>query len=241
MLDLLTTAAVLAADPSQPELTGITKWVVDIMTALGPVGVALAIFLENVWPPIPSEVILPLAGFTASQGGMPLWAAILAATIGSITGAWMLYGLGAAVGHDRMVRFFEWMPLTRGEDIDKTGAWFKRHGNKAVFFGRFVPVFRSLISIPAGIERMPLVSFSLFTTAGSLIWNSIFVLLGFWLGEQWHLVEPYTDWMTPVVVVIVGALILWWVARRIRDNRRRARDGANTHAASRDTPGSAAE
>lgn len=156
----------------------IVEWVLDLMDRIGGPGIALGIFLENVFPPIPSEVILPLAGFTAAQGRYSLVEAVLWATFGSVAGALLLYGIGAALGLDRLKVIAHRMPLVDVADIDKTDAWFGKHGPKAVFFGRFVPGIRSLISIPAGIDRMPVAKFLGYTTAGSLIWNTLFVWLG---------------------------------------------------------------
>ena len=167
----------------------IVEWVLDLMDRIGGPGIALGIFLENVFPPIPSEVILPLAGFTAAQGRYSLVEAVLWATFGSVAGALLLYGIGAALGLDRLKVIAHRMPLVDVADIDKTDAWFSKHGPKAVFFGRFVPGIRSLISIPAGIDRMPVTKFLGYTTAGSLIWNTLFVWLGFQLGDRYHLVE----------------------------------------------------
>lgn len=203
----------MATDPQQ--LTGIAHWAVSMMETLGAPGAGLAIALENLFPPLPSEVILPLAGFTASQGSFSLWAVLLWTTVGSLVGALALYGLGAWLGRDRMRRIADRMPLVTIEEVDKTEAWFHRHGDKAVFFGRMLPLFRSFISIPAGIERMPLVRFTLLTTAGSAIWNAIFVVAGFYLGENWDVVERYAGWLQAIVIVGVLAFLVWWVYRRV--------------------------
>ncbi|RCV52083.1 hypothetical protein DEF23_09625 [Marinitenerispora sediminis] len=194
------------------------------MEALGGPGAAIAIALENIFPPIPSEVILPLAGFTASQGGMNLGAAIAWTTLGSVVGALVLYGLGALLGRDRMRAIAAWMPLVKVSDIDRTEAWFRRHGVKAVFFGRMVPIFRSFISIPAGIERMRLTTFLAFTTLGSLIWNTVFVLAGYLLGESWWLVEEYASVFSRGVAVAIVLAVGVFVAVRLRAARLRRRD-----------------
>ena len=201
------------------ELSGIAGWAVDVMTALGPFGVAVTIFLENAWPPIPSEIILPLAGFTAAQGSFTVAEAIIWATVGSVVGAWMLYGLGRVFGHDRLVAIAEKLPLVRGSDITKTTDWFNRHGSKAVFFGRMLPIFRSLISIPAGLEKMNFLLFTALTLAGSAIWNSIFVGAGFMLGENWHAIGPWADVLQYMVIAAVVLVIVWWVVKRVLENR----------------------
>jgi membrane protein DedA with SNARE-associated domain len=196
-------------------LSGIAQWAVDMMETIGAPGAGLAIALENLFPPLPSEVILPLAGFTASRGEFSIVEALIWTTLGSVVGAWVLYGLGAWLGRDRMRAIVGKVPLVDLEDVDKVEAWFARHGYKAVFFGRMIPLFRSLISIPAGIERMPLGKFLGLTTAGSLIWNSIFVFAGYLLGESWHLVEQYADTFQKIVIVVVIIAVAYFLMSRI--------------------------
>ncbi|RLQ81225.1 DedA family protein [Mycetocola zhadangensis] len=193
------------------------------METLGPVGAGLIVFLENVFPPIPSEVILPLAGFTASQGSFSIVEAIAWTTLGSILGAFLLYGLGRWLGHDRTVWLAARIPFVDPDDIVRTVDWFGRHGKKAVFFGRMLPIFRSLISIPAGIEKMNLVIFGALTALGSLSWNSIFVVAGFILGENWSVVLQYADILKYLVVAGVAVLVLWWVVRTVQRQRARRR------------------
>jgi membrane protein DedA with SNARE-associated domain len=202
-------------------LPGVAAWAVDIMEAVGAPGAGLAIALENVFPPLPSEVILPLAGFTASRGSFGLAEALVWTTLGSVLGALVLYGVGALLGRDRMRAVAAKLPLVDVEDVDRTEAWFGRHGAKAVFFGRMVPVFRSLISIPAGIERMPVWKFLLLTTAGSLIWNTVFVLSGFYLGEHWHVVERYAGVFQKIVIAVVAVAAAYWVLKRLAKRRNR--------------------
>jgi membrane protein DedA with SNARE-associated domain len=207
------------------ELGGVAGWAVSLMETLGGPGAGIAIALENLFPPLPSEVILPLAGFTASQGDMSLTGAIFWTTLGSLLGALVLYGLGALLGRQRMRAIATAMPLIKVEDVDKAEAWFARHGTKAVFFGRMVPLFRSFISIPAGIERMPLGAFVLYTTLGSLIWNVIFVMAGFTLGENWHVVERYADPLQKLVILAVVVAVAWFVVNRLVRQRMSRRRG----------------
>ncbi|OZM79079.1 DedA family protein [Pseudonocardia sp. MH-G8] len=204
-----------------PQLDGIVGWVVDLMEALGAPGVGLAIALENVFPPLPSEVFLPLAGFAAARGDLSLVAAIVWTTIGSVVGALALYGLGAALGRDRLRAIVDRMPLVDLKDVDKAEQWFARHGAKAVFFGRMVPLVRSMISVPAGVERMNFALFLALTAAGSLIWNSAFVLAGYVLGDNWHVVEQYAGIASKLVLVAVVVAVVVFVARRIRARKRR--------------------
>lgn len=207
---------ITANSGSGEELTGVAGWAVDMMEKLGPMGAGLAIALENLFPPLPSEIILPLAGFTASQGEFTLAEALLWTIAGSVVGAVALYGLGVIIGRDRMYWVWERLPLTKRSDLERTEEWFARHGRKTVFFGRMVPIFRSLISIPAGVERMPFGVFLGLTTAGSTIWNTTFVLSGYFLGEQWHRVEQYVGVFQWIVIVVVVAAVAWWLVLRVR-------------------------
>lgn len=197
-------------------LSSLADWAVSLMDVIGPVGAGLAIAMENLFPPLPSEVILPMAGLASSRGSFTLFEALFWTTAGSIVGALLLYGLGAWLGVARLRAIAAKVPLLHPEDIDRTVAWFSRHGGKAVFFGRMIPIFRSLISIPAGITRMPLWRFTLLTAAGSLIWNSIFVLSGFFLGESWHIVERYADILQYVVIAGAALAVAWFLFVRVR-------------------------
>jgi membrane protein DedA with SNARE-associated domain len=197
-------------------LTTIVDAVVSLMDVIGPAGAGIAIALENLFPPLPSEVILPMAGLAASRGSFTLLEAIAWTTLGSIVGAFALYGLGAWLGVERLRRIAARVPLLHPEDIDRTVAWFGRHGGKAVFLGRMIPLFRSLVSIPAGITRMPLWRFGLLTAAGSLIWNSIFVLAGFFLGEAWPVVEQYAGFLQYIVIAAAALGVSWFISVRIR-------------------------
>jgi len=205
---------------SSPNLDGVAGWAVNLMETLGAPGAGLAIALENLFPPLPSEVILPLAGFTASKGNMSLFDAVLWTTLGSVIGALALYGVGALLGRERVVLIASKLPLVSVSDIEKTEAWFARHGRKTVFFGRMIPIFRSLISIPAGIERMPIMTFTLLTTLGSLIWNTAFVMAGFLLGEQWELVERYMGVVSKSVLGIVILAMVVFIVVKLSDRRK---------------------
>jgi membrane protein DedA with SNARE-associated domain len=200
----------------EPPTDGIAGWVTDLMSTLGAPGAGLAIALENLFPPLPSELFLPLAGFTASTGEMSLVAAILWTTAGSVVGALVLYYLGALLGRDRIRVIAKKLPLVDVSDVDKTEDWFDRHGSKAVFIGRMVPVFRSLISIPAGIERMALTKFVVLTATGSLIWNTALIMAGYLLGENWYLVDQYLGVVSTVVLVLLGVAVVWFVVSRLR-------------------------
>ena len=210
----------MRATKSESILTQIADWAVSLMDLIGAPGAGLAVALENLFPPIPSEVILPLAGLAASRGSFTLAEALLWTTVGSVVGAYLLYALGALLGAGRLSRIAERVPLLHAADVERTVAWFHRHGRWAVFFGRMLPVFRSLISIPAGVSRMPLWQFGLMTMAGSFLWNTIFILAGYFLGENWHVVERYSSILQYVVLVALALGILWFILRRVQTSRR---------------------
>lgn len=207
-------------DAGADNLNAIAAWAVSLMETLGGFGAGVAIAAENLFPPLPSEIILPLAGFAAAQGTLGLVEVLIWTTVGSVVGALVLYGIGAWLGRHRMYAIARRMPLLKTEDVERTETWFEKHGSKAVFFGRMIPIFRSLISIPAGIERMPLVRFTLLTLAGSAIWNTIFVLAGFFLGANWHIVEDYAGVFQKIVIAAVAVAFVVWVVIRFRQLRR---------------------
>ena len=204
-------------------LQNIIDWVISIMEAIGSPGVGLAVFLENVFPPIPSEVILPLAGFTASQGSINVVAAFIWATVGSLTGAYFLYYLGAAIGANRLRKIAAWMWLVKVEDVDNALAWFDKYGKASILIGRVIPGIRSLISIPAGIDRMNPLTFGFYTLLGSSIWNALLIYCGWVLGENWHAVEGVIDQYSKVVYALVAlalVAVFIWLLRRARQEKR---------------------
>jgi membrane protein DedA with SNARE-associated domain len=213
------TTAPLSAATGGPELTGLAGWVVSVVEALGPLGVGLLVALENLFPPIPSEVVLPVAGYVASQGQMSLGWAIVGATLGAVLGAWILYGLGAWFGRDRLRRWLDRMPLMEVEDLDRAEGWFTRHGGAAVLIGRCVPVVRSLVSIPAGLEKMSQPTFLLYTTLGSAVWNSALVTAGYVLGAQWEDVGHYSDYINYAVYAVIAFVLIRFVWTRLRRRR----------------------
>lgn len=191
------------------------------METLGAPGVGLAILLENLFPPIPSEVVLPLGGFTVAQGSLNFLAVFIWATIGSVVGAYILYGVGAWLGADRLRAIADWMWLVKSSDVDKALEWFDRYGKPSIFFGRLIPGVRSLISIPAGLDRMNLITFGLWTLLGSGIWNIILITLGFKLGENWELVTGYVDQYSKVVyialILIMVGFLAFFIRRAVRE------------------------
>jgi membrane protein DedA with SNARE-associated domain len=204
---------------------GITGWLLQLVETLGPVGVGFSILLETVIPPIPSEAVLGLAGVLIRSGEMGIVPVILFATLGSVLGAIFFYYIGRALGPRRSHAFLDRLPLVETADVDRTFAWFERHGRSAVFFGRMVPIVRSFISVPAGVVRMPFGQFVLYSAAGSLIWNSVLVSLGVAAGDFIQDNLRYFDYV--VVTVAVGA-VGYLVYKRVQDARRhkRRRTGA---------------
>ncbi|WP_285184633.1 DedA family protein [Rhodococcus sp. MEB041] len=213
MSDTVTAAA-------STELGGIAGWAVSLMESIGGPGAGIAVAAENFFPPLPSEIILPLAGFTASQGGFSLASALFWTTLGSVLGALGLYWLGKKLGRDRMYAAVDRMPFVSTDDLTKADEWFVRHGRSAVFFGRMIPLVRSGISVPAGVSEMPVLQFLLYTTLGSLLWNTIFVLAGYFLGENWHYVEDYASVFQYVVIGLIAVAVVVLVTKRVRRRRR---------------------
>lgn len=216
----MTSSGMTSSATGGSELTGLAGVAADVMEALGPWGVGLLTFVETVFPPIPSEVVLPLAGFLSAAGRLPLTGVLLLSTLGSVLGASVLYVMGRAWGLERSVRVLARLPLVDADDFESAFAWFDRHGRSAVFFGRLIPGARSLISIPAGASRMPVAQFLLYTTAGSALWNCALVLAGRALGSQYELVARYSDVLNYAVIAVLAAVLAWLVARRVRRARR---------------------
>lgn len=211
-------------------MSGFLEWLAtfatNVIEALGYPGVALLILLENLFPPIPSEAILPLAGFLAGQGRMWLPGVIVAATVGAVAGALILYSVGAWFGDQRVRwlvnRYGKWLALSE-HDLDLANGWFDRHGGKAVLLCRMLPIVRSIISVPAGLRRMSLPLFILYTAIGSGLWNSVLVLGGWWLGENWETVGEYTSYLEYPVIIAVVVAIAWYVWKRVLCKPGRAR------------------
>lgn len=200
------------------------SWAVSVVEKLGYGGVALLVALENLFPPIPSEVVLPLAGFVAASGDESVTGMVMAATIGSLVGAYALYGVSAAIGPTRLRRLVSrhgrWFGLTE-LDLDRSEQWFEKRARSVVFISRCVPLMRSLISVPAGFRRMPLLPFTLYTLGGSLIWNVALIGAGFLLGENWRRAGQPVDILRNAVLVVIAIALAWFVWRRSRANRRR--------------------
>ena len=208
--------AAAAADPSSSGFTGLSGIVIDVVERLGAVGAGLLTLVETVFPPIPSEVVLPLAGYLAGRGDLDFVAVLVAATVGYVLGALLLYAAGARLGSQRATALLCRLPLVEERDVVRAERWFEDHGRTAVLFGRLGPGVRSLVSLPAGARRMPLGSFTALTTLGSLTWNTLLVGAGALLGRQWEVVEQYADILNYAVTGVVVLLVAWFVVRRLR-------------------------
>ena len=191
----------------------ISEWVLIIMEQFGLLGVTVMMFLENVFPPIPSELIMPAAGFAAAMGKMNLVLVIIAGTLGSVLGALPLYYLGTVFDEKRLFSLAEKYGkyvLVKPSDVTNAQDWFHKYGKTVIFFGRMIPAIRSLISIPAGMARMPLLPFLVLTAIGSAIWTTILAYAGYILGANYEQVEAFIEPISKIVVIVVlciGAVI----------------------------------
>jgi len=186
--------------------------IVDIIAQTGYLGVFLLMVLENVFPPIPSELIMPLAGFAAAKGDLNVFGVLLAGVAGSVFGALPWYYAGYFFGSDRLKRlagrFGRWMTVTP-QEVDRASAWFERHGWQATLFGRLVPAVRTLISTPAGMVAMPMRAFLFYSTVGSLLWAGLLTCAGYLLHGQYALVADYVDPLSKLVVLAVVGIYLY--------------------------------
>ncbi len=197
------------------------------MTSLGYLGIGLLMFAENLFPPIPSELIMPLAGFTVAQGKMNFTLAVIAGVIGTILGTFPWYYAGKLLGEERLKdlanKYGKWITVS-SQDIDKATQWFNRYGNKAVFFGRLVPGVRTLISLPAGLSEMHLVPFLIYSTLGTTAWVMLLTFLGFMLGDNYELVDKYLAPVSKIVLlVLLVAFIAWVVIKKKKEKQPRKR------------------
>jgi len=206
-----------------PELIGSA---VEANPLMGYVVIAAVMLLENVFPPIPSELVMPLGGFYVQQGKLELVPVILAGLIGTVLGAWFWYGIGRLINEQRIEHWLErhgkWIGISPA-DLARSRRWFNRHGSAVVFWGRIIPGVRTLVSVPAGIELMPQLPFLAWTTAGSLIWIIVLTLLGQGLGEGYQRVELWIEPLAKLVKVLLmmaAVLAVGWVARNIIRQRR---------------------
>jgi membrane protein DedA with SNARE-associated domain len=188
-------------------------WIAQLIERTGYLGVALLMFLENLFPPIPSELIMPLAGFTAARGELRFVGIVIAGTVGTVAGALFWYYAGAVVTATRLKawagRYGRWLTL-KPSDIDAASAWFERHGGKAIFFGRLVPTVRTLVSVPAGLFNMSLRRFLVYTALGSGIWSTLLTMAGYVLEDRYEQVARYVN---PVANSVIAIIVLVYLYR----------------------------
>ena len=211
-------------------LGDLANWVQDVINQFGYFGVALLVVIENIFPPIPSEIVLPFAGFVAQQGSASVAQSdtsvigmMIAATIGSVVGALILYVISSAIGPERLrafvQRFGRWFGVKQ-TDLLRAEAWFDRRSFVAVLVGRCVPLIRSIVSIPAGFRRMKLTSFILLTAVGSAVWNIALIGAGAILGDQWERVGEYVGVFQWLVIAAILLLLVWFVYSKLQNRRR---------------------
>ena len=186
-----------------------------MILALGYTGIAVLMALESIILPLPSEAILPFAGFLAATGELNLWLITIAATIGSLIGSTVSYAVGRYGGRPFLARYGKYF-LLHENSLAKADMWFTRYGDRTVFIGRLLPVVRHFISIPAGIARMRLTHFYAYTAAGAFLWNLLLTYTGFVLGENWTAISRFTAPFEAGLVVLVLIAILWYVYEAIR-------------------------
>ena len=203
--------------------------IINIMEQVGYLGVFLLIAIENIFPPIPSEVILVFGGFMTTYTSLNIPIMILAATLGSLLGAIVLYYIGKIFNKERLKRIVNGkigkVLRLKASDIEKADKWFDTKGNKTVFFCRFIPIVRSLISIPAGMSEMPMQKFLLYTITGSLIWNTVLIIVGSIVGDKWETIVGYLDNFSNIILIILAiifvvALYYWFVIRKKKQNKK---------------------
>lgn len=187
-------------------------WIILMMNKFGYVGITLLIAIENIFPPIPSEVILTFGGFMTTYTSMKAWGVVISATIGSVFGAIVLYGLGRWLTPEKLEKWLDgkWGKRLhlKNEDVEKAASWFSKKGKPAVLLCRFIPIVRSLISIPAGIARMNIVNFLVLTTAGTCVWNIVLVYLGVFAGSSWERIVGYFGVYSYITLAVILVLLM---------------------------------
>ena len=205
------------------------QFIINAMEQFGYIGVFLLIAIENIFPPIPSEVILVFGGFMTTYTSLSIPIMVLAATLGSLLGAIVLYYIGKIFNKERLKRIVNGkvgkVLRLKASDIEKADKWFDTKGNKTVFFCRFIPIVRSLISIPAGMSEMPMKKFLLYTISGSLIWNTVLIIVGSIVGDKWETIVGYLDNFSNIILIIlviifVVAMYYWFVIRKKKQNKK---------------------
>jgi membrane protein DedA with SNARE-associated domain len=200
-------------------LEWVSGWASSMVITMGYPGLAVVMFLENVFPPIPSEIILPFAGSLSSTGRFSLLGITLVGMLGSVAGAWVFYGIGYWLDENRvrfLIRRFGRYMLLSTNDFDRAVGWFQRHGDMVIFFGRMVPMVRSLISIPAGLAKMSPIRFTLLTAMGTACWSFGLAFIGKLLGENWVLIDQFLSTYELIVAIMFVLIFIVFFVRRIR-------------------------
>ena len=201
----------------------LNEWVLSIMEQLGYLGIAFLMFLDNVFPPIPSEIIMPSAGYAASQDQLTLLGVIIAGCIGSLLAAALLYWVGYKFKHETIFNFVDRYGkflFIKSEDVKKSLLWFEKYGHRIVFFGRMIPAARSLISIPAGMSRMPFWKFMFYSSLGTIIWTTFLACVGFYFGENKALMHQIFSQVGYFIIGIILIIFVWiWYRRNKRKSR----------------------
>ena len=197
---------------------GLEGWVLSIMEKLGYLGIAFLMFLDNIFPPIPSEIIMPSAGYTAAKGELTLIGVIIAGSIGSLLAAALLYWIGRKIPQHHLFtlveRYGKYLRISVA-DLEKSLAWFEKYGHRIVFFGRMIPAVRSLISIPAGMSKMPFVKFMIYSTFGTVIWTTFLAFLGYHFSENQALMSLITQRVGYIILAVVILYIIWKMAKKL--------------------------
>lgn len=198
--------------------------ITEVMNSWGYIGIFLLILVENIFPPIPSEIILSLGGFMTTQSEMTVPLVILFATLGAVIGAFILYGIGRIVNKDVIAKWLDgkvgkWLGF-KPADVEKANSWFERKGNITVLFCRCIPIVRSLISIPAGMSKMKMLPFIIYTVVGTTVWNTILVVAGHFFGASWekvvHIVDKFSNAVLIVLILAVIAFLIWHFTKKYR-------------------------
>ncbi|MBF0840493.1 MULTISPECIES: DedA family protein [Mammaliicoccus] len=201
------------------------QWITDFMTQYGYVGIFILVFLEYIIHPFPSEIVLTFAGFMTTQSNLSIVIVCILAVVGAVLGALVLYGIGAWIGEERIYRLIHKHGKYIGiktKDLDKTITWLNKYGNWAIFIGRFIPIVRTLISLPAGITKMNIPLFILLTAIGTGMWNILLIVLGMTLGSHWHKIIEFAGIYSKLFIIIIAIIVLYVLYRwfkRIKETR----------------------
>ncbi|MGH3145407.1 MAG: DedA family protein [Rubrobacter sp.] len=195
------------------------EWIFQVIGTLGYLGLALLLVAENLFPPIPSEVVLPLAGFVVGRGDLGFWQALLASTAGSVVGALILYALGRYGGRGLVLRYGPWLRVS-AKELERAEGWFRSYGDWVVLGARVVPLARSIVSIPAGTMKMPLLRFTVLTAVGSGVWNAVLIGAGVALGANWTRISGWIGSYSDIILILLTGTIA--VSLVLRHRRRKA-------------------